>query len=560
MAGLVTGGLAVGYALVQERERVAGAVANVQDTLTNDGLTLMQKLSEMADAFLAKVHDTFVAAAPPTNLEAAVRHGLTGQSEDAATTPVARERPRAPKTRLRENDTNTGDENADDPAYQPEASHRRRRTHHSGPDQVVTPSQHCSSRAAGATARSVWQASLRAEEAGGDVPMTVEQESNDTVASAQPTAVVTTEVVIYDHAAWHYDRFARVMQAGLTERLDCDDAITACLEHINNAEMVAMLRDAPLVESIAQVAVEGRSQLEQRESPVPVQAVVPAATAALTSAQPSHKRKQRAAAVRATAALDTDPDYEEPNKHPIKVAKPSAPPAKELSLVAALADTGLSPLPIPPDLDDTLEGVLGRSIAYKWEPPWGWAVGRLAPPEDKESNCTVLYKDHCSEQQTLRAAAYGGEAYGAWVLVDGTLAPPIDAFEKGKYSVAGVWKRAQQLYFHLPDELKVAREAASEAKAVASQAAAEEEMNTGNFTIGARVYARGLAPDGERAWFVCKLLLTRARYPPLQVEFLATLDGETSALQLPLPRKAFVPAVDVSLDEPRRAGRLIRAV
>ena len=42
MAGLVTGGLALGYALVQERERVAGAVANVQDTLTNNGLTVMQ--------------------------------------------------------------------------------------------------------------------------------------------------------------------------------------------------------------------------------------------------------------------------------------------------------------------------------------------------------------------------------------------------------------------------------------------------------------------------------------------------------------------------------------
>ena len=83
------------------------------------------------------------------------------------------------------------------------------------------------------------------------------------------------------------------------------------------------------------------------------------------------------------------------------------------------------------------------------------------------------------------------------------------------------------------------------------RAAAEEEMDTGNFTVGARVYARTLAPDGERAWFVCKLLSTRARYPPLQVEFLATLDGETSVLQLPLPRKAFVPAADVSLDEPR---------
>ena len=83
-AGLLAGGLAVGYALVQERERVAGAVTNLQDTLTNDGLTLMHKLSEMADAFLAKVHETFVAAAPPTNLEAAVRHGLIGHPEEGA--------------------------------------------------------------------------------------------------------------------------------------------------------------------------------------------------------------------------------------------------------------------------------------------------------------------------------------------------------------------------------------------------------------------------------------------------------------------------------------------
>ena len=194
MAGLVAGGLAVGYALVQERERVAGAIVNVQDTLTNNGLTLMQKLSEMADAFLAKVHESFVAAAPPTNLEAAVRHGLTGQSDDAVTTPVPRERPRAPRTRLRENDTNTDDENADDSAYQPEASHRRRRTRHSGPEQSVTPSQHCSSRAAGAAARSGWQASLRAQEEGDDDPMTVEQQST-TVPSRDESEVMDATAV-----------------------------------------------------------------------------------------------------------------------------------------------------------------------------------------------------------------------------------------------------------------------------------------------------------------------------------------------------------------------------
>ena len=100
MAGLLAGGLAVGYALVQERERVAGAVANVQDTLTTNGLTLMQKLSEMSDAFLAKVHETFVAAAPPKSLEVAVRHGLTGQPDDAATT--APEGSRSSRTRPRE--------------------------------------------------------------------------------------------------------------------------------------------------------------------------------------------------------------------------------------------------------------------------------------------------------------------------------------------------------------------------------------------------------------------------------------------------------------------------
>ena len=164
-AGLLAGGLAVGYALVQERERVAGAVTNLQDTLTNDGLTLMHKLSEMADAFLAKVHETFVAAAPPKNLEAAVRHGLIGQSEDAV---IPQERPRASRTRLRENDINTDDATTDDPAYQPEASHRRRRSRHAGPERNVAPPGHCSSRAAGVAARTGWQASLQVQEAAED--------------------------------------------------------------------------------------------------------------------------------------------------------------------------------------------------------------------------------------------------------------------------------------------------------------------------------------------------------------------------------------------------------
>ena len=502
-AGLLAGGLAVGYALVQERERVAGAVTNLQDTLTNDGLTLMHKLSEMADAFLAKVHETFVAAAPPTNLEAAVRHGLIGHPEEGA-----HHKPAAP---------NHSDLRFTMPWAEPIArlcedlKVKKAAVYHH-------PARHNEP----ATARDAEDAEASIQE-GSPAESTIQAPT----AEEEPQPEQQEAPVVQAQA---------VVQAATAE-----------------VEPQPEQPEAPVV--LAHAVVRGATaevepHHEQPEAPVPLllAQVVPAAPA---SAQPSLKRKQRTAAARAMVALDADPDYEEESgEHPVKAARTCAPPAEELSLAAALAGTGLSPIPVPPDLDDTLDGVLGRSIAYKWEWPWGWAAGRLAPPKEDESNCTVLYKDHCSEQQTLGTAAYGGEAYGAWVLLDGTLAPPIEAYEKGKYLVAGVWKRAIELHFHRPDEMKAARDAASAAKAAASQMAAEEELDTGDFTIGARVYARGLAPDGERAWFVCKLLSTRPRYPPLQVEFLATREGETSVLQLPLPRKAFVSAVDVSLVEP----------
>ena len=172
MAGLVAGGLAVGYALVQERERVAGAVANVQDTLTNNGLTLMQKLSGMSDAFLAKVHETFVAAAPPTNLEAAVRRGLTGQSDDASAPRHRPEVTRELRTRPREDDSTVADETADDTTSQSEASHRRRRTRHSGPEHQGAPSQHCSSQVVSATARSSMHSAPQAQGSDQGVPTT----------------------------------------------------------------------------------------------------------------------------------------------------------------------------------------------------------------------------------------------------------------------------------------------------------------------------------------------------------------------------------------------------
>ena len=43
----------------------------------------------------------------------------------------------------------------------------------------------------------------------------------------------------------------------------------------------------------------------------------------------------------------------------------------------------------------------------------------------------------------------------------------------------------------------------------------------------------------------------RARFPPLQIKYLATHpDGDASALALPVPRVAFVPATHVTIEEP----------
>lgn len=78
LAGLVAGGFAVGYALFQHQAHVAAAVKHVKSALTSNGLTMMQTCAETADSMLSNLHQTFVAAAPPASIEAAVRHGLTG--------------------------------------------------------------------------------------------------------------------------------------------------------------------------------------------------------------------------------------------------------------------------------------------------------------------------------------------------------------------------------------------------------------------------------------------------------------------------------------------------
>jgi hypothetical protein len=175
MAGLVAGGLAVGYALLQEQERLAAAVAHVQSTLTSNGLTMMQKLSETVDTFLANVHQTFVAAAPPTNIEAVVRHGLTGRPENPVVIPGFERRSKSSRTRSQDNDdTSTNAENAHDP-HDLESHHRARRTRHTQPEQGVTPSQLCSSQAAASSACGGRPASPHRPEVVADALISAEQ-------------------------------------------------------------------------------------------------------------------------------------------------------------------------------------------------------------------------------------------------------------------------------------------------------------------------------------------------------------------------------------------------
>ena len=274
-----------------------------------------------------------------------------------------------------------------------------------------------------------------------------------------------------------------------------------------------------------------------------------ASTAATVPAPPvapqARKGKQRAAAVRANGALaDAATQEGDDLTHTVKAS--TVAPVKELSLTEALPP-GFSAVTDAPL--ESLEQLFGRCVAYRWH-EWGWACGRLAAPKEDDSNFTVLYKEW-SEQQTLSVDTYGDGDYGSWLLLEGALAPPIEVYESGKYRVGGEWKRAMQLPFHTPEELKSARDAAAAAKWAATERAVEMELEVGDFSVGRRCFARGQGGDGEQAWFVSEVVAHRERYPPIEVKFLATHpDGDTSALALPVPRLAFLPASALQLEEP----------
>lgn len=119
----------------------------------------------------------------------------------------------------------------------------------------------------------------------------------------------------------------------------------------------------------------------------------------------------------------------------------------------------------------------------------------------------------------LRASDYGVGGVGSWVLLEPHRpASPLLEFANGKYKVtrdgAEVWLRGSELIHHSGAELRAAREAKKREAALESQQAAEMELDTGDHSIGSRVFARGQGGDGEQGWFVAQVVGHRERYPP----------------------------------------------
>ena len=105
---------------------------------------------------------------------------------------------------------------------------------------------------------------------------------------------------------------------------------------------------------------------------------------------------------------------------------------------------------------------------------------------------------------------------------------------------------------HTAADLLAARRKAKEAAEAAEAAEAERELATPH-AVGARVYAMGHAGGGGGEWFEAEVVGHRDAYPPIAVKYLANLAGDKSALALPSPSTAFVPASKVQIEKPPAA-------
>lgn len=82
----------------------------------------------------------------------------------------------------------------------------------------------------------------------------------------------------------------------------------------------------------------------------------------------------------------------------------------------------------------------------------------------------------------------------------------------------------------------------------AQQEATEHARARGELRVGDQCFA--LAKIVEWEWYRARLVDVRAREPPLQIEYLATLEGDDSRPALPVPRVNHLPIEHVRLLKP----------
>ena len=82
----------------------------------------------------------------------------------------------------------------------------------------------------------------------------------------------------------------------------------------------------------------------------------------------------------------------------------------------------------------------------------------------------------------------------------------------------------------------------------AQQEAAERARARGELRVGDECFA--LAKIVEWEWYRARLVDVRAREPPLQIEYLATLEGDDTRLALPVPRTNRLPIEHVRILKP----------
>ena len=83
---------------------------------------------------------------------------------------------------------------------------------------------------------------------------------------------------------------------------------------------------------------------------------------------------------------------------------------------------------------------------------------------------------------------------------------------------------------------------------LAQSRSAAHARAAGKLRVGDRCFA--LAKVVEWEWYHARLVNVRGRCPPLQVEYLATLDGDSSKLALPVPTINHLPLEHVRLEKP----------